>query len=101
MPGPRICRCSAALVLLLLLATGGCSMHRHVVGAGPQGLGEESARQLYWLFGLFRLNEVNAQNLADERTSYEIVTEQSFVDLLLFPLLIPFTVTTRTVTVYR
>jgi hypothetical protein len=94
-------RLFTVLVLALTLAAGGCSFHHHRVGAGPQGLGEVSARQFYCLFGLFRLNEVNSQSLAGDRTAYEVVTEKGVVDWLLFPFLLPLTVTTRTVTVYR
>lgn len=56
-------------------------------------------RQYYLLFGLVRVNEVNVQRLASELTSYEVDTEYSFVDLLLSPLLLPLTATSRTVTV--
>ena len=78
-----------------------CSIHTHTVGLGPSGIGSESARQLYILFGLMRLNEVDSQRMAEDLTSYRIVTEWSFVDILLAPLLLPFTVTSRTVTVER
>ncbi len=101
MSGPRHLPRLAVATLLLAFATVGCKAHEHIVGAGPEGLGQTSARQYHILFGLFRLNEVNSQSLAGDRTAYEIVTEQSFTDVLLFPLLLPFTVTTRTVTVYR
>jgi hypothetical protein len=37
--------------------------------------------------------------MAGNLTSYSIETERSFTDLLLMPLLLPVTVTTRTVTV--
>ena len=45
------------------------------------------------------LSEINVQNMAGNLTSYSIETESSFTDLLLMPLLLPVTVTTRTVTV--
>ncbi|MEY2713729.1 MAG: Bor protein [Planctomycetota bacterium] len=73
--------------------------HKHVVGLGPTGLGEVSQRQYYLFFGLVNLSEVNVQNMAGNLTSYSIETERSFTDLLLMPLLLPVTVTTRTVTV--
>lgn len=91
---------SRILVLLLSGALGsGCVAHEHIVGLGPTGLGESSMRQYYLLFGLIQFNEVNVQRLASDLTSYSIVSEFSFVDLLLSPLLLPFTVTSRTVTV--
>lgn len=85
--------------LLLSLLSSACVAHRHSVGLGATGTGTTSARQYYLLFGFFQANEVDAQRMADGLTSYEIVTEYSFVDLLLQPLLLPLTLTTRTVTV--
>ena len=90
-------RWSAALCASLLLT--GCVSNEHVVGLGPTGIGETSARQYYLLFGLIRLNEVNVQRMATDLTSYSIESEYSLTDLLLFPLLLPFTMTSRTVTV--
>jgi hypothetical protein len=76
-----------------------CVAHYHVVGLGATGSEEQSLRQYYLLFGLVRVNEVNVQRLASDLTSYEIGTEFSFVDLLLAPILLPLTATSRTVTV--
>lgn len=91
---------SILLVLLLALLTG-CQSHAHRVGLGPTGIGAESARQFYFLFGLVRLNEVDVQRMASELTSYSIATEFSLLDLLLAPLLAPLTITSRTVTVEK
>ena len=87
-----------AACLLLLLGTS-CVGHRHRVGLGPTGTREQTARQYYILFGLFQANEVDAQRMADGLTSYEIETEYGFYDILMQPLLLPLTITTRTVTV--
>lgn len=73
--------------------------HTHVVGLGATGSGEVVARQYYWLFGTFQINGVEAQHLAPDLTSYTIDTKYSFTDLLLAPLLLPFTATSRTVVV--
>ncbi|MFK7739442.1 MAG: hypothetical protein AB8H80_03895 [Planctomycetota bacterium] len=86
-------------LLILLFATTACVGHRHSVGLGATGTQSVQARQWYVLFGLFEANEVDAQRMADGLTSYEIVTEYSLLDILLQPLLLPLTVTTRTVTV--
>lgn len=94
-------RLLAVLTCALLSGLGGCIVHEHTVGLGPNGLGEESARQFYWMFGLFRLNEVDTERMTDDFGSYRIRTERSFSDLLLTPLLLPLTITTRTVTVTR
>lgn len=73
--------------------------HRHSIGLGATGTGEVSARQIYLLFGLFEVNEVDAQRMAPDLTSYTIETRFGFVDLLLSPLLLPLTLTSRTVVV--
>lgn len=93
---PRARRASWILPLVLL---SGCVGHSHVVGMGPTGLGETTARQFYILFGLVSFNEVNVQRMADDLTSYSIQSEFSIIDLLLAPLLLPLTATSRTVTV--
>lgn len=90
-----------ACLLALLLAPSACQIHTHRVGGGPTGIGQESERQFYLFFGLLRVNDVNVQRYAADLTSYEIRSEFSWVDLLLAPLLLPFTVTTRTVTVSK
>lgn len=93
-------RCLLPLLGLCLLLPG-CVYHVHRVGLGPTGLGSESTRQFYLLFGLVSLNEVDVQRLATDLTSYSIETEFSFVDFLLTPLLLPLTITSRTVTVEK
>ena len=90
----RLC----AFTCLLLIATG-CVHHRHSIGLGATGTGEQSARQYYILFGFFGTNDVSAQRLADGLTSYTIETSYGFMDILLQPLLLPLTMTSRTVTV--
>ena len=89
-----------AVALFLLLCTS-CSVHTHRVGGGSTGTREESARQWYVFFGLWRLNEVNTQRMTGELTSYDIRTALEGSDLFLSALFLPLTVTTRTVTVYR
>lgn len=91
-------RLSVLAASLLMLACG-CMGHTHVVGVGPTGLGTESARQYYLLFGLVPLNSVNAQRVTGDLSSYEIQSAYSATDLLLSPLLLLFTGTSRTVTV--
>ena len=73
--------------------------HTHVVGVGSTGMGNESMRQYYLFFGLLPLNEVNVQRQTGDFTGYEIYSEYGFVDMLLSPLLIFVTATSRTVTV--
>ena len=56
-------------------------------------------RQYYLLFGLLSLNEVNVQRQTGDLTGYEIYSEYGLMDMLLSPLLIFVTATSRTVTV--
>ena len=91
---PRLC----ALTCLLLFASG-CVSHRHSVGLGATGTGEQATRQYYILFGLFGTNDVSAQRMADGLTSYTIETQYGLYDILMQPLLLPLTMTSRTVTV--
>ena len=86
-------------MVLAVLSTPGCLSHHHLVGLGPTGLGQESSRQFYMLFGLVRMNEVDPQRMAGDLTSYTVDSEFSFLDLLLAPILLPFSFTSRTVTV--
>ena len=94
-------RVAAALCMALALASPACTVHEHTVGLGPSGIGEDSVRQYFWFFGLFRLNEVDTERMADDLSSYRIRTETAFSDLLLMPILAPLTLTSRTVTVSR
>lgn len=73
--------------------------HNHSVGLGSTGTGMQVARQYYFLFGFFQVNEVDAQRMAGDLTSYTIETRYGFVDILLAPFLLPLTGTSRTVTV--
>jgi hypothetical protein len=73
--------------------------HHHTIGLGATGTGETTVRQWYLLFGLAPINEVDSQRLAPDLTSYAVETRFTFIDLLLSPLLLPFSLTTRTVTV--
>ena len=87
------------LALLLLALTASCVSHRHSIGLGATGTGEETSRQFYLFFGWMTVNEISAQRMADGLTSYEIETRYGFWDVLLQPLILPLTMTTRTVTV--
>lgn len=85
--------------LLLLVLTASCVSHRHAIGLGSTGTGEQQSRQYYLFFGLMTVNDISAQRMADGLTSYEIETSYGIWDFLLQPLILPLTLTTRTVTV--
>lgn len=89
----------AALLALAALPAGACVSHQHTVGLGATGAGAVTARQFYLFFGLVQVNEVDSQRMAPELTSYTVDTRFSLVDLVLAPLLLPLTVTSRTVEV--
>ena len=95
-PRPWLC----ALVFVAFLCAG-CQVHSHRVGGGATGVGEDSTRQYYIFFGLLQLNEVNVQRMAGDLSSYDIRTKFSLIDFVLSPVLLPLTVTSRTVTVAR
>ena len=92
-------RRTTLLALVLLLAPSSCFVHEHRVGLGPVGIDTASARQYYLFFGLVRLNEVDAQRLALGKTSFSVRTGFTFWDLVLAPFLLPFTMSSRGVTV--
>ncbi len=100
---PRVivttCSSLRAAACALVAVTAGCVSHQHPVGLGATGTREDSARQYYLFFGLVPLNTVESQRLANELTSYTIETRFGFVDLLLAPLLLPVTMTSRTIVV--
>ncbi|MBL8748838.1 MAG: hypothetical protein JNK78_06735 [Planctomycetes bacterium] len=87
------------LALFAAALAGGCTAHQHSVGLGATGSGVIAARQYYFLFGFFQVNEVDAQRMAGNLTSYSIETKYGLVDMLLAPLLLPLTATSRTVVV--
>ncbi len=91
---------SRALALLCIAGVGsGCVYHRHDVGLGATGTGVATDRQYYLLFGLVDVYDIDTRRLAPELTSYTVETQFGWTDLLLAPLLLPLTVTTRTVVV--
>jgi hypothetical protein len=87
------------VLAIAALSTAGCVSHQHTVGLGATGTGEQTARQYYFLFGLVQVNEVDTQRMAPDLTSYSVETKYGLLDLVLSPLLLPLTLTTRTVTV--
>lgn len=82
------------------LALGGCA-HVHQVGVGSTGVAEDTQRQYYILFGLYRINDADVMEMAAGQTGYDVYTRTGLYDLLLLPLLLPLTCSSRTVTVRR
>lgn len=96
---PRLPLARALLLGIALSLSAGCVTHSHTVGIGATGAESVTARQYYWLFGLIEVNEVDAQRMSGDLTSYEIETGFGAVDFLLAPLLLPILTTSRTVVV--
>lgn len=89
----------AVAFAVVAAASSACVSHEHSIGLGATGTGVVTARQYYVLFGFAKVNEVDPQRLAEGLTSYTIETRFGLVDLLLSPLLLPFSATSRTVVV--
>jgi hypothetical protein len=85
--------------LLLACSLTSCVAHSHTVGLGAVGGEVVVERQYYWVFGFFQVNDVDVQRLAGDLTSYTVETSFGLTDLMLAPLLLPLTATSRTVRV--
>lgn len=94
-----VSRTKLSFVAALSLASVGCVSHRHDVGMGATESSSVTVRQYYVLFGLLPYNDVDVRRMAGNVSSFSVETEYSAIDLLLAPLLLPLTATSRTVTV--
>lgn len=99
-------RGAVLLVFLLTPWFGGCSTHGMVtnvqqfrIGMGGNELGNQVMHQYYVFFGLWRLNEVDIQQVAADYTSYDVTTGCSWTDWLMSLFLLPLTVTRSSVRV--
>ena len=70
------------IVATLVLFLSSCMSHRHVVGNGGTGNNFRGATQVYLLYGLIPLGEVDTQELADGASNYTIHTSYGFFDWL-------------------
>tara|TARA_Y100001970_G_C14202857_1_gene842184 strand:- start:1501 stop:1794 length:294 start_codon:yes stop_codon:yes gene_type:complete len=92
------------IVLTLLMVFTACATHTHVVGDGPSTGLTETKRQYYLLFGLVPLNQVDTKAMVGDATDFKIETGQQAIDVVIgmaAGLIIPTTVTSRTVTVTK
>ena len=94
-------RLVSILALLTVFLFASCASHRHTVGIGAGGHGQQSMRQYYFFWGLISINDADSQRMTVGLSSYIVDTRFSLIDLLLSPLLVPFLMTSRTVTVYK
>ena len=70
-------------VLLLGFLVSACTTHQHIVGNGSQTGVENSKRQLWLIFGLVPLNDVDTRDMAGNASDYEITTKATFIDALI------------------
>lgn len=91
-----------AVLVVACVGSSGCFMMRHAVGKGAvEAKTEVSKRQWYFLFGLIRINEVDAGEMAGGAANYMITTRHSFVDVLLNGLTSLVLIQSQTVTVTK
>ena len=88
-------------ILLCCTTLSGCYVHEYSVGTGGLGISTETERQVYFLFGLFRMNEVDPEAMAQDSTSFTVRSEFALSDIILSIAGFPFGFSTRSVTVER
>jgi hypothetical protein len=91
----------SCLMVIMVAFLVGCAANTHIIGDGAKGSDVVSKRQWYALWGLAPLNKVDSKDMAGSATSYEINTQQSFVDVLITSILGGGLLYTRTVTVKK
>jgi len=71
------------ILLVAMLGTIGCYTQNFIVGNGPKGNTVVKERQWYVLWGLVPLNTVDTKAMAGGTTDYKIMTQHSFVDVVI------------------
>lgn len=94
-------KCFAVFCIVALVSVIGCASHTHKVGYGPAFDRAKIERQWYLLWGLVPVNEIDTQAMANGQSNYEITTEVTFIDWLYIAVMLPATITCRTVIVTR
>ena len=92
---------STGLLVIAMLCIIGCASHTHTVGHGPVFERTNVERQWYLLYGLAPVNKIDTQAMAEGKSNYEITTSVTVVDWIYQALLLPATITCRTVRVRR
>ena len=92
---------SIALMLIVVFAFSGCYTQTHIVGDGAKGGTVETAKSWYILFGLVPLNNVDSKQMAAGAKDYTIVTQQSFIDVVISIFTGMVTIYPRTVEVHK
>lgn len=89
------------LLIVSVLFFTSCAAHVHRVGEGSQRYDVSRARQWYVIWGVVPLNHVDSHAMAAGARNYRITTFYSPIDLLITTILVPLTITTRTVLVEK
>jgi hypothetical protein len=92
---------TAATALVALLLVTGCATNIHTIGTGPAGHDVKIERQWYVLFGLVPINNVDSKVMAGDAQNYQIMTQQSFVDVVISAFTSWVSVNCRSVTVTK
>lgn len=72
-----------AIFMVLIFAFSSCYTLTHVVGSGAKGGQTTEKRQWYALWGLVPINEVDSKMMAGDARDYTIVSQHTFVDLVI------------------
>ncbi len=74
---------SILLIASFTLLFVSCFTQRHIVGEGAKGNRVETAKTWYVLWGLVPINKVDTNEMAKGAKDYEIITQFSFVDIII------------------
>lgn len=74
---------ASVLLLVIMTYSIGCYTQTFVVGKGAQGTQTIEEKQWYILWGLVPLNQVDNQKMAGGAENYTIMTQQSFIDIII------------------
>jgi hypothetical protein len=94
-------RSAIIVALIATISLTGCYTIKHTVGAGAKGSQTESAKQWFVLWGLVALNNPDSKEMAHGATDYTIMTQESFIDLVIGAFTGVVTIYPRTVEVTR
>lgn len=71
------------VLLIVVIAFGGCYTQTHIVGQGAKTGAVETERSWFILFGLVPLNKVDSKSMAKGAEDYTIVTQMTALDWII------------------
>ena len=69
--------------MALCLAFSSCYTNTHMVGTGAKGSQSVEKRQWYVLWGLVPINNVDSKTMVGDARDYTVVTQFTFVDIVI------------------